>query len=140
MADSLDALEQEIGDYLTGQGTATTFGTGNAWLALYTGAVGNDDGTGWTEVANTFGYARQQISATNMAPTTVAGVATNDLAIQFPPASGGNWGIIHAVGIVSAQPYGTGTIGAVTVLAQDKTVDDGDTFEFAVGDFSVTVT
>lgn len=137
MADSLDALEQEIGDYLTGQGTATTFGTGNAWLALYTVAP-IDDGTGSTEVAGGSGYARQQISATNMAPTTAAGVATNDVAITFPTASGGNWGTIIGVGICSAST--AGTIGAYTALAASKVVDDGDTFEFAIGDFSVTVT
>ena len=136
MADSLDALEQEIGDYLTGQGTATTFGTGNAWLALYTTPPG-EDGTGGVEVSGN-AYARQQISATNMAPTTTAGVATNDLAIAFPTASGGNWGVITHVGICSA--VSAGTIGAVTALAASKTVDDGDTFEFAIGDFSVTVT
>lgn len=139
MADSLDALEQEIGDYLTGQGTATTFGTGNAFLALYTTGPG-DDGTGGTEVANSNAYARQQISATNMAPTTAAGVATNDVAITFPTASGGNWGTIAGVGIVSSVTYGGGTIGAYTALAASKVVDDGDTFEFAIGDFSVTIT
>ena len=136
MADSLDALETEIGDYLTGQGTATTFGTGNAWLALYTTGPA-DDGTGGVEVIGN-AYARQQISATNMAPTTAAGVATNDLAIQFPTASGGNWGLIAGVGICSAVT--AGTIGAYTALAASKQVDDGDTFEFAIGDFSVTVT
>jgi hypothetical protein len=136
MADSLDALEQEIGDYLTGQGTATTFGTGNAWLALYTVAP-NDDGTGATEVTGN-AYARMQISATNMALTTAGGVATNDAAITFPTASGGNWGTIIGVGICSAST--AGTIGAYTALAASKVVDDGDTFEFAIGDFSVTVT
>lgn len=136
MADSLDALEQEIGDYLTGQGTATTFGTGNAWLALYTTAPA-DDGTGGVEVTGN-AYARQQISATNMAPTTTGGVATNDVAITFPTASGGNWGTISHVGICSAVT--SGTIGAVTALTASKTVDDGDTFEFAIGDFSVTIT
>lgn len=134
MAEALDALEQEIGDYLTGQGTATIFGTGNSFLALYTVAP-NDDGTGGTEVTGG-SYAREALSATNMAVTTTAGVATNDAAITFTTATAA-WGTVVGAGICSAVT--AGTIGAYTVLDASKVVGDGDTFEFAIGDFSVTV-
>jgi hypothetical protein len=135
MADALDAVEQEIGDYLTGQGTATTFGTGNSFVGLFTGAAGNDDGTGWTEVTGG-SYAREALSATNMAPTTTAGVATNDVDITFTTATA-SWGTVTYAGVFSAVT--AGTLGAVTALDASKTVGDGDTFEFAAGDFSVTV-
>jgi hypothetical protein len=134
MAEALDALEQEIGDYLTGQGTATIFGTGNSFVALYTTAPA-DDGTGGVEVTGG-SYAREELTATNMAPTTTAGVATNDVAITFTTATAA-WGIVTHAGVCSA--ISGGTIGAVTALDASKTVGDGDTFEFAIGDFSVTV-
>ena len=134
MAEALDALEQEIGDYLTGQGTATTFGTGNSFVALYTVAP-NDDGTGATEVTGG-SYAREALSVTNMAATTTAGVATNDLAITFTTATAA-WGTVIGAGVCSA--VSAGVIGAYTALDASKVVGDGDTFEFAIGDFSITV-
>jgi len=110
-------------------GTATR---PTAWyLALYTAAP--SDSGGGTEVS-TGGYARQ--SVTFDAASTPGGTTSNTNAPSFT-ASGANYGTVTHVGIFDNSSGGNLLWhGAMTA---SKTVNDGDTLEFAVGDIDLTI-
>lgn len=112
------------------------------YVALFTVAPA-DDGTGGTEVSGG-SYARVQVNQDGTTEpywnTPVqsggAGLIDNQGAITFPTASG-DWGEVVAVGI-----YDASTVGNLLyhgALAANRTVLTGDTFEFADGNFDVTL-
>lgn len=98
------------------------------YLAVYTAAP--SDTGGGTEVSG-FGYARQAI--TFSAPT--AGTLSNNVAVEFDCA-GGNWGSITHWAVHT-------DISADSILVYDamvtpKTINDGDTLRFAIGDVDIS--
>jgi hypothetical protein len=105
-------------------------------LALFTATPG-EDGTGGTEVANSNGYARLSFTrngtnwaaASGGAPSTIA----NATIATFAQASGGSWGTVSHWAYVTSGTYGGGSIEFGGALDATKTVDDGDTFRFPVG-------
>jgi len=124
-----DHAEKLVLDWLMTNGTATR---PTAWyLALYTAAP--SDSGGGTEVS-TGGYARQ--SVTFDAASTPGGTTSNTNAPSFT-ASGANYGTVSHVGIFDASSGGNLLWhGAMTA---SKTVNDGDTLEFAIGDIDLTI-
>jgi hypothetical protein len=124
-----DHAEKLVLDWLMTNGTATR---PTAWyLALYTAAP--SDSGGGTEVS-TGGYARQ--SVTFDAASTPGGTTSNTNAPSFT-ASGANYGTVTHVGIFDALT--TGNLLWHGAMTASKTVNDGDTLEFAVGDIDLTI-
>ncbi len=105
----------------------------SVYIALFTAAP--SDSGGGTEVTGG-SYARVQVTA----GFTVSGVATrggNTSAITFPTATA-NWGVVTHVGLFDASSGGNLLFhGALT---SSRTVESGDTFEFAADALGVTLT
>ncbi|MFP3325190.1 hypothetical protein R0K05_19210, partial [Planococcus sp. SIMBA_160] len=71
----------------------------------------------------------------NAATLADPSVLDNANAIDFGSASGANWGTIVAVGLYDASTAGN-FLGAFD-LASNVTVNDGDSFSIAAGDFDL---
>jgi hypothetical protein len=124
-----DFSEKLLLDWLMTTGSATR---PTAWyVALYTAAP--SDSGGGTEVSGN-GYARQ--SVTFSAAATPGGTTDNNAAVTFT-AAGGSWGTITHIGIFTAVTGGSLLWhGAMTA---SKTIADGDTLEFAIGNIDLTL-
>lgn len=129
MAALSDHAEALLLDWLMTSGSATR---PTAWyVALYTAAP--SDSGGGTEVTGN-GYAREAV--TFAAATSPGGTTSNSGAVTFT-ASGGNWGSITHIGIHDALSGGNLLWhGAMTAA---KTVNDGDTLEFSIGNIDLTI-
>jgi hypothetical protein len=134
-----DFLELEILDHVFGNAAYTAPATIS--FGLWTATL-SDTSTGATagEPAGN-GYDRVDVTnnATNF-PAASAGAKSNGTAISGWAASGGNWGTItHAAATDSSTP-GAGNILAWFDLTVSKVINDGDTADFAISVFSVTLT
>jgi len=129
MAALSDYSEKLLLDWAMTTGSATR---PTAWyVALYTAAP--SDSGGGTEVSGS-GYARQ--SVTFDAASTPGGTTSNTGAVSFT-ASGGAFGTVGWIGIHDAVSGGNLLWhGAMTAA---KTVDDGDTLEFSIGNIDLTL-
>ena len=129
MAALSDHAESLLLDWLMTNGSATR---PTAWyVALYTAAP--SDSGGGTEVSGN-GYAREAV--TFAAATSPGGTTSNSGAVSFT-ASGGDWGSITHIGIHDALSGGNLLWhGAMTA---SKTVADGDTLEFSIGNIDLTI-
>ena len=129
MAALSDYSEKLLLDWAMTTGSATR---PTAWyVALYT--VAPSDSGGGTEVSGS-GYARQ--SVTFDAASTPGGTTSNTGAVSFT-ASGGAFGTVGWIGIHDAVSGGNLLWhGAMTAA---KTVDDGDTLEFSIGNIDLTL-
>jgi hypothetical protein len=129
MAALSDHAEALLLDWLMTSGSATR---PTAWyVALYTTAP--SDSGGGTEVSGS-GYAREAV--TFAAATSPGGTTSNSGAVSFT-ASGGDWGSITHIGIHDALSGGNLLWhGAMTAA---KTVNDGDTLEFSIGNIDLTI-
>lgn len=129
MAALSDYAEKLILDWLMTSGSATR---PTAWyVALYTAAP--SDAGGGTEVSG-FNYSRQAVNFD--AATSGTGTTSNTGAVTFT-ASGGSWGTITHIGIHDASTAGN-LLWHGSLLAS-KTIADGDTLEFAIGNIDLTV-
>ena len=129
MAALSDYSEKLILDYLMTTGSATR--PTNWYVALYTAAP--SDSGGGTELSGS-GYARE--SAAFAAATSGTGTTSNSGAVVFT-ADGGDWGSVTHMGIHDASS--SGNLLWHGALAAAKTVLDGDSLEFAVGNIDLTV-
>jgi hypothetical protein len=103
--------------------------------SVYVGIHNTDptDADSGTEVTGG-AYARVQMTG---GWTVAADNATNTAAVTFPTATDGTWGTADYFGIYDASSGSELLIhGALT---EGKTIGDGDTFEFAIGNLSVTM-
>lgn len=124
-----DYSEKLLLDWLMTDGSATR---PTAWyVGLYTAAP--SDSGGGTEVSGN-GYERKTV--TFAAASTPGGTTSNTGAVSFT-ASGGAWGTITHVGIFDAST--SGNLLWHGGLTASKTVGDGDTIEFAIGNIDLTV-
>jgi len=129
MAALSDHAEKLILDWMMTAGTATR---PTAWyVALYTAAP--SDAGGGTELTGS-GYAREAVAFA--AATSGTGTTSNTGAVIFT-ADGGDWGSVTHMGIHDASSGGN--LIWHGALAAAKTVADGDTLEFAVGNIDLTV-
>lgn len=121
--------EKLLLDYMMTNGSVTR---PTAWyIGLFTTAT--DDGTGGTEVTGN-GYARQ--SVTFNAATSGTGTTSNSNAPTFT-AAGGNWGTITHIAIFDALTGGNRLWHGA--LAASKSIDDGDSLQFAIGNVDLTL-
>ena len=124
-----DHAENLILNFLMTSGTATR---PTAWyVALYTAAP--SDAGGGTEVSGN-GYSRQTVAWDTA--TGTGGTTDNTGAVSFT-ATGGNFGTIVAIGIHDASSGGN--LLWHGALSTNKTVNDGDTLEFAAGAIDLTI-
>ena len=112
--------------------TTTSVTRPTAWyIALFTSDP-TDTGSAGTEVSTGTGYAR------TAATFTVSGdTATNSAAIEFPAASGGNWGTISHIGVMTASSGGDMIVHSALTTA--KAINDGDVFRIPTGDLDITL-
>ena len=137
MAAMSDFLEAELLDHVLNNDSYTS--PTIVYLALYTTAT--TDAGGGSEVPNLYSYARYAVDSSTSNKWTVSspgGTATNNADFAFPAASGGNWGVVEWVAITTSATYGGGSFLLHGQLTAPRTINDGDTFEFASGDFVVT--
>jgi hypothetical protein len=122
-----NAFETSTLQYLLTTGSVTR---PTAWyVGLFTSDP-TDTGSAGTEVSG-FSYAR------TAATFTVTGdTATNSSAVEFPAASGGNWGTIGWIGIMDASSGGNMIIHSALNVA--KAINDGDVFRIPTGDLDIT--
>lgn len=124
-----DYSEKLLLDWMMTTGSATR---PTAWyVALYTAAP--SDSGGGTEVSGS-GYSRQSVAFA--AASTPGGTTSNTGAVSFT-ASGGSWGTITHIGIHDAST--SGNLLWHGGLTTSKTVGDGDTIEFAIGNIDLTI-
>lgn len=129
MAALSDYSEKLLLDWMMTTGSATR---PTAWyVGLFTAAP--SDSGGGTEVSGN-GYSRQ--SATFAAATSPGGTTDNTGSVSFT-ASGGNWGSITHIGIFDAST--SGNLLWHGSLSSSKTVNDGDTLQFAAGAIDLTL-
>ena len=129
MAALSDYSEKLILDYLMTTGSVTR--PTNWYVALYTSAP--SDAGGGTELSGN-GYGREAV--TFAAATSGTGTTSNSGAVVFT-ADGGDWGSVTHMGIHDASS--SGNLLWHGALAAAKTVLDGDSLEFAVGNIDLTV-
>lgn len=121
--------EKLLLDWMMTTGSATR---PTAWyVALFTAAP--SDSGGGTEVSGA-GYSRQ--SVTFDAAATPGGTTSNNNLVSFT-ASGGDFGTVSHIGIFDASTSGNLLWhGAMTA---SKSVSDGETLEFSVGNIDLVL-
>ena len=123
MSAATNYLENEVLDHILGKGTRDYTSPANLYVGLFTAVADGEAGT-VTEVSG-FDYARTSVTFN----ASSNGSATNNGAVTFPTANGGNWGVVTHAGIYDAATGGNLLFyGALSV---SKTVTDGDTFQIA---------
>jgi hypothetical protein len=120
-------LENKFLDHFLG--TSSTSAPSNVYIGLHT-ADPTDAGTG-AEVSGN-GYVRQAMAF----GAASSGTASNSGAVEFPAASGGNWGTITHIGIYDASSSGNLLFHAA--LTASKTINDGDIFKVAASGVDIT--
>ena len=129
MAALSDHAEALLLNWLMTTGSATR--PTNWYVALYTAAP--SDSGGGTEVSGN-GYSRQ--SVTFAAASNPGGTTSNTNAVSFT-AVGGNFGTVTHIGIFDNSSGGNLLWhGSMTA---SKTVNDGDTLEFSIGNIDLTI-
>ena len=129
MAALSDYAEKLLLDWMMTTGSATR---PTAWyVALFTASP--SDSGGGTEVS-TGGYARQ--SVTFDAASSPGGTTSNSGEVSFT-ASGADYGTVTHMGIFDAAS--SGNLLWHGALTASKTVADGDTLTFAVGNIDLTM-
>lgn len=93
-----------------------------------------DDGTGVTEPLGG-GYARVATASTDWNSAS-GGQITNANGITFPQATA-DWGTMSHIVLYDASSGGN--LLAYAALTTAKTVQNGDTAQFAVGDITITL-
>lgn len=131
MSSFTDYTENLVLNYLL---TSNSVTRPTAWyVGLFTAAP--SDTGGGTEVSGN-GYARKATGT--MTITGTATTATNAAAIEFDPASGGNWGTLTHAAIFDALT--TGNMLAWAPLTTSRTINDGDVFRVPASSLTVTLT
>lgn len=129
MAALSDYAEKLLLDWMMTSGSATR---PTAWyVALYTAAP--SDSGGGTEVS-TGGYTRQSVAFS--AASSPGGTTSNSGEVSFT-ASGADYGTVTHMGIFDAAS--SGNLLWHGALTASKTVADGDTLTFAVGNIDLTM-
>jgi hypothetical protein len=127
-------LENELLDHLTGVGSYSAPAT--VYVALST-ADPTEDGSALAEpTGNNYSRASVTNSGTNW-DTASGGATANKTAITFATASG-DWGTITHYAVMDAAT--SGNMLWYGTLTTSKTVGNGDTPKFNIGDLDLTLT
>ncbi len=110
------------------------FKTATVYGALFLANPG-DAGSVTCEIANSHCYTRKAITfITDGSARAIA----NTSALEFDAASGGNWGAVTDLGIMSSSTHADTGMTAYGTLTASKTIDDGDQLKFAIGNITIT--
>ena len=130
--------EKALLDHLLG--TATMTSPTNVYVGLFTASDSTgstlenlEAGTLTNEISGN-GYSRQV--ATFDAVTLGAGSTSNSGNLTFT-ASGGDWGEITTVAVLSAASGGN--VLAYGNLVSNKSIADGDSFQISTGNLTITL-
>lgn len=111
-------------------------------IALCTAATTDaQTGATITEVADANNYSRTSLNPldANWAATNGSnGLTSNLSAIVFPQASG-VWGTITHIAVCDSATWGAGNVLFHGELAVSKTVNNGETFSFQIGDLTIAL-
>tara|TARA_R110000772_G_scaffold266963_1_gene390164 strand:- start:584 stop:979 length:396 start_codon:yes stop_codon:yes gene_type:complete len=130
MANASNYLEPALLNHLLKKGTVDFTSPTALYIGLWT--ANPSPGASGTEVSGN-NYARMTVAFN----TASSGTTTNDGAITFLPATGGDWGDIAFVGLYDALT--TGNLLVWSALAVTKTVSDGDTFVIADDNLTINL-
>ena len=99
--------------------------------------------TDFTECNDT-GYARKLVNINGGASPTwdlaSGGALSNTHAIAFPTVGAGGWASFVAVAIIDSASSTGNVIGYDSANVTDQAANEGDTVQFAIGAFDVTLT
>jgi hypothetical protein len=95
-----------------------------------------DAGSTASEIAATWSYERTEITCGDDA---AAGSIANTVALEFPAASGGDWGTISHLAIATTDVEADGKFSASGALTSSKKIEDGDQLVFAVGNITISI-
>jgi hypothetical protein len=124
-----NTYENHVMQYVFTSGSVTR---PTAWyIGLFTSDP-TDTGSAGTEVSTGTGYARTAVTFSVTGDT-----ATNTAAVEFPAASGGNWGTITHIGVMTASSGGDMIVHSA--LTTSKAINDGDVFRIPTGDLDITL-
>jgi hypothetical protein len=126
-----DYLEDALLDHILRNTAYATPGL-QVWVALFDGDPG-ESGVGATECAMT-GYARQQVTAWNAPGGTGATANTN--VITFGPCTALGPFAVAGFGIFDANAAGNCLFHGTTT---NRTINNGDSYEYAAGDLDVAL-
>lgn len=130
-------LELELLDHVFGNAAYTAPAT--LYVALYTAAPSDTGGGTEVSTSNWTNYARTAVTnnATNF-PAAASGLKSNGTAISWSAATipSGTVVVTHA-GILDAST--AGNLLAWADLTASKTLSNGDTISFAIGDLDITL-
>ena len=136
MADMSDVLENLILNHML-RNTAWTSPATEVWIALYTTAT--TDTGGGTEVTNTGAYVRERVQGTGAWDAPANGATANTGVIEFTQATA-SWGTVtHTAVKDSCSSTGSNNHLMHGSMTSSKTINIGDTFSFAAGDYDVTM-
>ena len=110
------------------------FATLTVYGALLTADPG-DAGTVANEVANSYDYARTELTCL----TAASGSISNTAALEFPVANGGAFGTVTHFGVATSNTWQGDTLIATGSLTEPKTIADGDQIKFAIGNITIAI-
>ena len=111
------------------------FKTDAVWGAACDADPGDASATS-AEIAATWSYTRVTLTCGDDA---AAGSIANTAALEFPAASGGDWGTISHLAIATTTTEADGKFSASGSLTVSKKIDDGDQLVFAIGAITVAI-
>ena len=122
-----NAFETHTLTYLLTSGSLTR---PSAWyIGLFT-ADPTDTGSTSNELSGN-GDARTAVTF-----SVTHDLATNSAAVEFPAATGGNWGTVTHIGVMDASSGGNMIIHSALTTA--KAINSGDVFRIPTGDLDIT--
>jgi len=134
MGSKSNYLENEILDHVLGGGDYTRPAT--VYVGLWTSAL--DDTSDGDTAGEVSGGSYARVSVTNNStnwPAAANGAKSNGTAITFPQATG-DWGTVTYFAILDAAT--SGNVLYWGQLTSSKTIENGDTASFAIGDLDIT--
>jgi hypothetical protein len=134
MGSKSNYLENEILDHVLGGGDFTRPAT--VYVGLWTAAL--DDTSDGDTAGEVSGGSYARVAVTNNAtnfPAASGGAKSNGTAISFPQATA-DWGTVTYFAILDAAT--SGNILYWGALTASKTIQNGDTASFAIGDLDIT--
>jgi pSer/pThr/pTyr-binding forkhead associated (FHA) protein len=82
-------------------------------------------------------FCNRCFSGTAVSFNVSGDLATNSAAVEFPAASGGNWGTISHMAVMTASTGGDMIVHSALTTA--KAINDGDVFRIPTGDLDITL-
>lgn len=138
MSAASNYLENKLLDHTLRYGTAPYTGVSTVYIGLFTSA----DSTGATAANLEAGTLTNEVSGNNYSRQSATfdaasgGSSSNSGNITFT-ASGGNWGTITHVAVMDAST--TGQVLFYGALTTAKTIEDGDSFQIATGNLTISL-